>query len=496
MKGIDISAYQTGVDFNKLKAAGYEFVILRAGWGKVTSQKDPQFDNHYKNAKAAGLHVGAYWYSYALTDDSCKMSVEDQAKAEAETCKTILAGKQFDMPIYYDLEENKAFQKGAYSIDLLAKTFCNTMESAGYYCGIYGGQYLADNLLTEYTRNRYAFWLAQYLRNCTYRGQFGIWQFGVAGADPGNNPTGFPNVPGVPGQCDMDYCYIDYPSQIISKGLNGYPKPTTDTNTTPSKPEITKVNELKEFVPRLAIPESGNKYYNNQSAGGYAVGTILGNPLQSGLNVLSNCVGYAAARFNEIINAGEWLYLHYPPNAEDFIDKAKAEGLEISQTPSLGAIIVWAKGETHYGDDGAGHVAVVEKINADGSIVTSESGYGCSNPFWTSTRYKDNNWGAGSAYTFLGFIKNPAVKDSTLYKEPENKTNNPYKEPTTNLKEGSKGDDVKWMQYELKNKNYYIGDIDGIFGIVTLGALLAFQFKNKLTVDGICGKNTRALLKK
>ena len=99
-----------------------------------------------------------------------------------------------------------------------------------------------------------------------------------------------------------------------------------------------------------------------------------------------------------------------PVNAENFIQFAG--GLEVGQTPKLGACMVWRKGATLSGSDGAGHVAIVEKIISATEIVTSESGYGSSTPFWTKTRKKGNgNWGAGSGYTFLGFIYNPAVKD-------------------------------------------------------------------------------------
>lgn len=503
MKGIDVSTYQKNVDYNKLKASGYNFVIIRAGVGRYASQKDDEFETHYRNAKAAGLHVGAYWYSYALTDDTCTLSTSDWAKAEANAFKTVIAGKQFDMPVFYDLEEQKAFQKGAYAMDLLARTFCSQMEAYGYWCGIYGGQYLAENLLSQNTVNRYSFWLAQYVKNPMYKGNYGIWQYNVAGADPSNNPWGVPNVPGVNGQCDMDNCYVDYPTQIIAKGLNGYSKPTPTPTPTPTP----KVPILKVYNPRTVIPESGNKYYNSTAAGGYAVGTILGNPLQPGLNVLNNCVGYAASRFNEIINQGKWLFLQYPPNAEDFIDHAKAQGLEISQTPSLGSVIVWAKGNTHYSSDGAGHVAIVEKIEYDGNhnpvkIVTSESGYGCTNPFWLSTRTNaDKNWGAGSSYTFLGFIKNPAVDETTKYEEvkpdepDDNVLVNPYKEPTKIVKEGSSGDDVRWLQWYLTEYKYYNDGISGTFDIFTLGALLAFQFKNGLDVDGMCGAATKKALK-
>ena len=64
-KGIDVSVHNGNIDFQKVKAAGYDFVILRAGYGREITQKDSTFEKNYKNAKAAGLQVGAYWYSYA-----------------------------------------------------------------------------------------------------------------------------------------------------------------------------------------------------------------------------------------------------------------------------------------------------------------------------------------------------------------------------------------------------------------------------------------------
>ena len=90
--------------------------------------------------------------------------------------------------------------------------------------------------------------------------------------------------------------------------------------------------------------------------------------------------------------------------------------LIVGFTPKLGSIMVWSQGTTSTGSDGAGHVAIVEQINADGSIVTSESGYNAKKAFWTQTRTNaDGRWGQGSKYNFLGFIYNPAVPDE----EPE-----------------------------------------------------------------------------
>lgn len=66
-KGIDVAKYQGNIDFNKVKAAGYTFVIIQAGYGKYSTQVDPYFEDNYRRAKAAGLNVGAYWFGYATT---------------------------------------------------------------------------------------------------------------------------------------------------------------------------------------------------------------------------------------------------------------------------------------------------------------------------------------------------------------------------------------------------------------------------------------------
>lgn len=157
------------------------------------------------------------------------------------------------------------------------------------------------------------------------------------------------------------------------------------------------------FTPRLTRPGAGNKYYIRKAQGGYS-NAIWGKPVDANCNVLSNCVGYAYGRFNEIGQYGSCKYLA-PVNAEDFM-KYKGS-CKTGMAPKLGACAVWqGKGSL------AGHVAIVEKIIDSNTIVTSESGYGQKNPFWTTTRKNTNGrWGANSNYPFLGFIYNPAVPD-------------------------------------------------------------------------------------
>lgn len=155
------------------------------------------------------------------------------------------------------------------------------------------------------------------------------------------------------------------------------------------------------FTPRLTKPEKNNKYYITKENSGYST-CIKGKPQDSDCDVLSNCVGYATGRFNEII--GEWKYA-IKGNAGDWFKNAQSLGLQTGQKPKLGAIAVWSA------HNNAGHVAIVEEMGSDTVIVTSESGW-LNKAFWTQKRLKGNgNWGQGTNYKFLGFIYNPVVKD-------------------------------------------------------------------------------------
>ena len=158
---------------------------------------------------------------------------------------------------------------------------------------------------------------------------------------------------------------------------------------------------------RNSIPEKGNKFYNTVSNGGFSL-CIKGKPTQSGRNVLSNCVGYACGRFNEIIGSMKYATLNC--NAENFIERAKSIGLEISNVPTLGGIMVWQKGASLGSKDGAGHVAIVERIDNSNQIYTSESAYG-GTAFYNVLRTNNNGrWGMNSNYKFRGCIKNPSIK--------------------------------------------------------------------------------------
>ena len=199
-KGIDISRYQGNPDFAKVKKE-VDYVIVQAGYGRYSSQKDSSFERNYSECKKYGIPVGVYWFSYAN-------SVAD-AKKEAEVCLEIIKGKQFEYPIYFDIEGS------ALSGDVSGKckAFCEAIEKAGYYAGIYISRSPAQTHLSKDVASKYALWLAEYSSKCNYSGDYGMWQYGDNG-----------KISGISGAVDMDYCYVDYPTLIKKAGKNGYTK--------------------------------------------------------------------------------------------------------------------------------------------------------------------------------------------------------------------------------------------------------------------------------
>ena len=185
--------------------------------------------------------------------------------------------------------------------------------------------------------------------------------------------------------------------------------------------------------PQTSLPNKGNPFYNTTSNGGYSW-CIQGSPTVSGLNVLDNCVGWACGRFNEVYaETTGYKGMKYPNlhcDAEYFIERAKRIGLSYQQEPTIGGIMVW-EGIDSNGVRRAGHVASVEQINGDGSVLTSESGYKHFD-FRNYTRYKGNgNWGLNSNFKYLGCIINPA--------NPKPEPNPPTKFPFAGIvKKGSK----------------------------------------------------------
>lgn len=239
MNGIDVSKHNGVIDWQSVKASGkVDFAILRAGYGKSISQKDIQFERNYAGAKAQGIPVGAYWYSYAITPA--------EAEAEARTFLQAIAGKTFEMPVYFDIEEKKALATGKNNVSAIVKAFCNVMEKAGYWCGVYASRAHVQSYFDNEVKNRYSLWLAEWGAKLNYSGgEVGMWQYSDKG-----------KINGIGGSVDMDICYVDYPAVIPAAGKNGYTKPTEDAVQASDKPTEPPV---KDTV-KVTVEVNGKAY--------------------------------------------------------------------------------------------------------------------------------------------------------------------------------------------------------------------------------------------
>ncbi len=201
--GIDLSKWQKGFDFAKAKKEGVKFAIIK---GSQKDFKDGEFERHYKNAREKGILTGAYHYLTAVTPEEAKR----EAKFMIDAC---LEGKQFEYPIFADAEDAllKALPKTA--VDEIIKTFCGTLEAAGYWAGFYCNyDFYRNNCSGESLSKRYSLWLASWTHMPPAECQ--MWQFGGE-----TNLLRKNKVAGV--TCDQNYSFRDFPALIKEKGLNG-----------------------------------------------------------------------------------------------------------------------------------------------------------------------------------------------------------------------------------------------------------------------------------
>lgn len=176
---VDVSFCQTDVDYNKVKTDGIDTVIIRAGFGRETYQKDAQFEEHYKRAKAAGLKVGVYWFSYAYS--------VAEAQKEASACLYCLNGRKLDLPVFYDLELGSQAKLGKDTLTAMAVAFCECIKVYGYSAGVYASaSWFTSYLNYERLKKQYAIWLAQWETDSPCR-TCNIWQCSDSGKVNGIN---------------------------------------------------------------------------------------------------------------------------------------------------------------------------------------------------------------------------------------------------------------------------------------------------------------------
>lgn len=225
--GIDVSHWQGDFDFARAKSKeGVEFAILKAGGGDAGLYKDSKFEANYKKCEECGLPKGAYFYGNAKS--------VAEAKKEAEYFISILSGKKYEYPVFYDVEGKMISDNNRATLTEIVKAFCYTMEAAGYWVGIYSSESFFNSEMDDGELIRYSHWVARWGKSKpapTSGAETQMWQFG--------GETNLIRSNKINGQtCDQDYCYVDYPAKIKAAGLNGYSK---GGNAAPAKKTSTEI---------------------------------------------------------------------------------------------------------------------------------------------------------------------------------------------------------------------------------------------------------------
>lgn len=206
-KGIDVSKWQGTVDWDKVKAAGIEFAMLRAGYGQ--GNIDAQFERNASECTRLGIPFGVYWFSYAYTDD--------MARREAQFCMDAVEGYKLSYPVAFDFEYDSVDNAAELGVSItktlassMARTFCNEVRSGGYYPMIYANPNYLAAYFDEDIPKEYDIWLAKWPRQPDPEVEpeqaGGMWQYTSSGT-----------VDGISGRVDLDAAYKDYPAMIAEE---------------------------------------------------------------------------------------------------------------------------------------------------------------------------------------------------------------------------------------------------------------------------------------
>lgn len=205
--GIDISSWNGTINWDEIKAAGIDYVIIKVG---SSNGKDKTFEENYKNAKAAGLDVGCYYYTYALT--------VEEISADADRLMEWIVGKQFEYPVYLDIEDKSQEGLDSELLTDMCKVFIEKLQSNKYFCGLYtNNNWLVNLLNTEKITVYFDVWLARWTLSGepnwgdSFGKRMGMWQYSAEGKI-GTHECDF----------DLNVAFKDYPNLIKELGYNGY----------------------------------------------------------------------------------------------------------------------------------------------------------------------------------------------------------------------------------------------------------------------------------
>lgn len=194
--GLDVSEYQEEIDWERVRAEGFDFVFIRIGYRGYSVGDifpDDRARENLAGARAAGFDVGVYFYAQAISTE--------EAKEEAAWCLDFLAGESLDLPVVYDWEyvsaDARTGQMDKAALTECVKTFCEAIEAGGYQSMVYFNPHVASDLMDLEQLAEYPFWLAQYRDQMDFPWRVDIWQYTETG-----------KVPGIEGDVDIDLMFL------------------------------------------------------------------------------------------------------------------------------------------------------------------------------------------------------------------------------------------------------------------------------------------------
>lgn len=241
--GIDVSHWQGKFDFKRAKSEGVQFAILKIGGGDNVLYNDVSFEEYYQQCKEQGIPVGCYFFGHALN--------QKKALEEAQYWCNLMKGKQFDYPVFYDVEGDMLTLTKRQLTDII-KTVCDYVEEQGYWVGIYASVNTFNKEVYDAELKDYTHWVARYsvskpelVKEVVTQ----MWQFG--------GTTNLLRSNKIAGKVvDQNYCYVDFPTLIKEKGFNGFTKSSNKKSNLEIAKEVIKGkwgnNPLRAIKLRLA----------------------------------------------------------------------------------------------------------------------------------------------------------------------------------------------------------------------------------------------------
>lgn len=472
-KIIDISYWQGNLDFKKLKSAGINYIILRAGY---RTTKDQRFDQYAKACQSAGIKIiGAYWFSYALNTI--------QAKNEATIC--INACKPYNIPtIFYDFEYDTVKKAKAQGITLGSKecndftiAFCDTVKAVGIAPGYYCNDDYYKTMYSDRVKNKgYYLWYAHYKSDYSYHESpisCDIFQYSSRARLAGFNQN-----------FDGDICYNP---KLLGNSTNSSISSNTNKGNNTMTNKTTKEQAINAVIKTAQneigyLEKKSNAQLNSKTANaGYNNFTKYWRDIYPAYQTEPWCAAFVSWCFMKAFGLTmakkllkHWPYVYCPTLGSLFTKNAN---------PKVGDIVIFYRsGEFR-------HTGLVTKVRGDkfwtiegntsgASGIVANGGGVCAKSYYNSklpgTKFCTPN------YSLVISI----VSENSSTSIPTTHTN------TKNyLTVGDKGDAVKTLQTKLNKVGYKL-TVDGEYGSATKAAVTSFQKKYNLEVDGIAGKNT------